>query len=352
MTSGSLHAALVRLGTQGFPTSAYFELTHRCNASCDYCYVRHSPKPDLPTGKILEVIDILSENGILSIHFTGGEPFVRSDIEEILAHAVRRDFFYMTILTNAAAFSPSHLEFLCTHAGHFKAVQISVFSHVPAVNDRILGVSGAMERMIEAGKRLMSAGIALKLSLSPREATVDHIQDTVDFYERLGFGVNLSATRIFCSAVGPPYLENETTYGFYTRLFSGFTDAYLRRFLNSLQKAKSKQPRHDLCSGRFCTVTVDPQGGIYPCVSFRNYRLGNIFEERDLAALYSSEKMKAVQALSIKDYPGCDGCRYANFCSLCIGAWHTRFGSFGVADRQLCNFAAALSGVLHERGIG
>ena len=68
----------------------YFEVTHSCNQHCLHCFLDSSPQIDIyemDTEKCLKVISNYKEPGGQSIFFTGGEPFVRKDILELLIHA-------------------------------------------------------------------------------------------------------------------------------------------------------------------------------------------------------------------------------------------------------------------------
>jgi radical SAM protein with 4Fe4S-binding SPASM domain len=172
----------------------------------------------------------------------------------------------------------------------------------------------------------------------------------MDFYEKLGFGVLISPAKLFNETSGGSVREEET-YAFFRRLFSGMARKHLESFNRVLNESAAKPPRKNLCSGRYCVILVDPQGGVFPCVPFRNYPLGNLLEQRDLAKIFSSERMKKIQRLTVDDYPECIACKYRNFCTICIGNWFTRLGKLGVKDDQLCNYARALSDVIHERSI-
>jgi MoaA/NifB/PqqE/SkfB family radical SAM enzyme len=67
-----------------------FEVTNKCNFNCKYCYFFNSNKiPDeLDTDSVFRIIKHYKKNYQgLSIGFTGGEPFMREDIEEIFEYS-------------------------------------------------------------------------------------------------------------------------------------------------------------------------------------------------------------------------------------------------------------------------
>lgn len=66
-----------------------WEVTNTCNYGCRYCIfssTSRQQKDELNTAKIFETIGALSENGFTHVKITGGEPFTRPDIMDILRH--------------------------------------------------------------------------------------------------------------------------------------------------------------------------------------------------------------------------------------------------------------------------
>lgn len=71
------------------PISGTFELTPRCNMNCRMCFIRMSDTEMKQKGReytAKEWIDlgkVCAAQGMLFLLLTGGEPFLRNDIEEI-----------------------------------------------------------------------------------------------------------------------------------------------------------------------------------------------------------------------------------------------------------------------------
>ena len=81
-----------------------WEITNTCNYHCSYCIFSSEAKKyenELTTDEVKRAIKELKNNNFTYIKFTGGEPFTRKDMIEILRYANRLGFD-MDISTNAS----------------------------------------------------------------------------------------------------------------------------------------------------------------------------------------------------------------------------------------------------------
>ena len=81
-----------------------WEITNTCNYHCSYCIFSSETikyENELMTDEVKRTIKELKENNFTYIKFTGGEPFTRKDMTEILKYAKELGFD-MDISTNAS----------------------------------------------------------------------------------------------------------------------------------------------------------------------------------------------------------------------------------------------------------
>lgn len=67
-----------------------WEVTNYCNYQCKHCCAsanKIDTKSELSTDRCLSILDELKDFGIKEIYFSGGEPFSRKDILDILKKA-------------------------------------------------------------------------------------------------------------------------------------------------------------------------------------------------------------------------------------------------------------------------
>ena len=75
------------------PLAMLAELTHRCPLQCPYCsnpLALERASKELTTAEWQRAIDEAAAMGVLQIHFSGGEPTARTDLEELVRPCPRR----------------------------------------------------------------------------------------------------------------------------------------------------------------------------------------------------------------------------------------------------------------------
>lgn len=88
-----------RIAGVDFPLFVILSTNNRCQARCSYCKIPERRQPEMTTEQILRLIDEMAAMGVQRLGIWGGEPLLRKDIVEIVAHARRRGL-YTTLDTN------------------------------------------------------------------------------------------------------------------------------------------------------------------------------------------------------------------------------------------------------------
>jgi len=81
-----------------------WELTYRCNARCSFCSYWEkpgAPSDELSLAQIRTGLDNVYRSGCRLINFSGGEPTLRTDLEEIIAHAAAKRI-WTSVITNGS----------------------------------------------------------------------------------------------------------------------------------------------------------------------------------------------------------------------------------------------------------
>jgi MoaA/NifB/PqqE/SkfB family radical SAM enzyme len=128
-------------------------LTLRCNLSCSMCTTCYDA-PELSKQEILDLIDQAEGLGFSVFNPLGGEPFVRQDLEEILAYAAKRKL-HTTLTTNGTLIHPHRAARIAEIPPEKLHINISL-DGPEAIHDGIRG-AGSFKKTIQGFLRLREA---------------------------------------------------------------------------------------------------------------------------------------------------------------------------------------------------
>lgn len=176
--------------TPEFPLAILAELTHRCPLQCPYCsnpVALEAASAELDTETWLRAIEEVADLGALQIHFSGGEPTSRKDLEVLVAKA--NDVgLYTNLITAGVLVGEDRLNALAD-AG-LDHVQLSFQDSEAAGCDRIGGFKNGFEKKLE----FAAAVNALELPLTAN--MVVHRQNLANLETLLELAVELKARRV------------------------------------------------------------------------------------------------------------------------------------------------------------
>lgn len=128
-------------------------LTLRCNLACVMCTTCYDA-PELSREEVLDLIDQAAVWGVKVFNPLGGEAFVRPDLEDILAHAARRDL-HVTLTTNATLITPERAARVARIPPEKLHVNVSI-DGLEAAHDRVRG-PGTYRRALTGYRNLRAA---------------------------------------------------------------------------------------------------------------------------------------------------------------------------------------------------
>ncbi|MFH1201781.1 MAG: radical SAM protein [Candidatus Omnitrophota bacterium] len=171
--------------TEGFPLRVMFELTYKCNFSCKHCYVpeNYRKKRELKTREVFLILEQLKELGCFYLGFTGGEPFTRKDILEILLYA-KRCGFQVIIYTNGSLLDKKIVDALARLRTN--KVDITIPAMSKSAFERISGVANSRDKVFRAIDLLYKKGVNLGFKTCVLKENENEIKDIRDFTRSLG----------------------------------------------------------------------------------------------------------------------------------------------------------------------
>jgi len=167
------------------PFLVVWNYTNACNLQCIHCYQRADrPLPDeLSTQERKAVIDELSEAGVVSIAFSGGEPLMRRDFLEIAKCAADRDM-YVSLATNGTLITDEMARRL--KESRVQYVEVSLDGTDPQTHDTFRGTPNAFEMTVRGIKNLVHNGIFTCIATTATRHTLHEIPKIIELSKRLG----------------------------------------------------------------------------------------------------------------------------------------------------------------------
>ena len=165
-------------------TGIRVSLTDRCNFDCVYCHNEGlgdtrgplDPQDDeMTTDEVVRVLEVAAEFDVEAVKFTGGEPMLRQDLEEIILRTP--DSMEVSMTTNGT-FLPGRAEAL-VEAG-LERVNVSQDSMDPEAFAEVTK-TGAYERVLEGIDAALAAGLdPVKLNMVVFDQTAPYVPEMVD----------------------------------------------------------------------------------------------------------------------------------------------------------------------------
>jgi len=155
-------AAAVQSGE--LPSRVWLYSNYHCNLACSYCLTESSPRSErrqLTAEQMIAVAEQAKELGFTALGITGGEPFLLPWLPEtVLAMA---GHLPLVLLTNGTLFAGDRIERAAGLAHPDVALQISLDSHLPDVNDMARGPDN-FAKVVEAVPRLLARGVRVRIA--------------------------------------------------------------------------------------------------------------------------------------------------------------------------------------------
>jgi radical SAM protein with 4Fe4S-binding SPASM domain len=343
------------------PLSAHFDLTYRCNERCVHCYLDHNDHGELTTAECLAVLEELARAGTLFLTFSGGEIFLRPDLDEILT-AARSLHFDVSLKTNALMVTRERAARL-RELG-VRRVQISVYSDQPEVHDAITKVPGSLRRTLAAIPLLLEQGLHVKLACPLMRENLLAYRGVMALAEKLAipYILDLTITPMMDGTEGPlahrvpvsaflPILQDLTLHACKPQPNShaaSVADSFSPVMGSAVSSGIENSAYEDLpCSAGHNSCYISPYGDVFPCVQLPQ-AAGNLRRQRFSEIWYHAPQLERLRGIRESHLPVCSRCEIRSYCERCPGLALMEGGDLLGAYERACDLAeqkARLAGV-------
>ena len=140
-----------------------------CNMHCPHCYAAAIAEPaptDLSHEEGIDLLDQLAAAGVRVVIFSGGEPLLRADVFDLIAHATRRGLSPQ-LSTNGVLIDEGVARRLADAGVAYVGVSID---GIESFNDAYRGLGGGFDAALRGLRNTRAAGMktGLRMTLSKR----------------------------------------------------------------------------------------------------------------------------------------------------------------------------------------
>ena len=323
-------AGAIRQAEPFRPLMVKMKLTWQCNLACEMCdYWRQDLPSPLTTDLVVHTLDELATLGCRKVHFSGGEPTLRPDLPDLIAHA-RRLKLRVTLTTNGTLLTRELAKQLVS-AG-LNSVCVSIDSPVRSVHDRIRGAPGALKQTIAGVRELRRAAKQRDVSLPIRintvvsresYSTLDRLPALVHLLGAKSIllmpvddpsgGLLLNKRRLldYNRRIAPALAEQALALGLMRSLREAYPFGVTREELAASRNghyARGEFERQP-CYAPWTHALIAADARVAPCCSAPRVTLGNL-QEQTFAEIWRGESYHHLRE-SMRDgspLPHCAGC--------------------------------------------
>lgn len=299
--------------------------TLACNLRCKHCMVSAGKrlKNELTTEEIKKIVDEAIELGVKRFYITGGEPFIKDGIFELINYIIREKNRELIILTNATLFDDEKIAALEKLKNPKLIIQVSLEGPKAEIHDKLRG-KGSFDKAVEGIKKLVNIGIVPIVSTAINKFNEKHVATTSKFLSKLGVKEHsilwMHTKGRGANNLNELYVPSERI----ARIMKDLRKVYKEQGIivdnvESLKvRVRTKRGRkNDLCNNCYEKICVNSDGHVYPCASLngdRHFDAGSIREKSLKDIWLNSKVMARCRENSVQEKSECRSCYLRYFC--------------------------------------
>lgn len=271
-------------------------VTYRCNARCNMCDVWHHPTK-LPEEIGLDVIEKLPDMYYLNI--TGGEPFVRQDLSDII-EVMRKKTKRIVISTNG--YFTDKIVSLCKKYPDL-GIRISI-EGLPKTNDAIRQIPDGFDRGLRTLLELRSMGLKdIGFGMTVQDMNFKDLVPLYHLAKALGYEfatATVHNSHYFCKSDNK--IDNkEMVILEFKRLIRELLKSkkykeWFRAYFNlGLINYIEGNPRFLACEMGDAGFFIDPWGDVLPCNGMNQKESFGNLREKSWDEIWNGERAKEVR---------------------------------------------------------
>ena len=323
-----------RCSAHGIPFSMSFELTYACNEACIHCYnpesprqggmetVKIKPQGEMSAQEYFPVLDALKKMGVAKVIFTGGDPFMKKDVMEIMRYAHKLKFA-LSVYTNGQALYSNQNLYNEVKELYPQYVGLSIYSTVPEIHDKITRRKGSCEKTMALARKFHEDAVGLQIKCPIMQANKDTYGDVYDFARSVNgmpqFDVNIT------SSIDGDCFASQNLRMTEEQLLEVLKDQRIPLSIENSVGVIDRLPEMCFCGAGDISFNIKPDGTLTPCCAYPQ-GCGNVKDMPVDELWKKSEELKKVRSLRYGDSDICGKEPFCKYCNRCIGQSYVEHG--------------------------
>ncbi len=307
------------------PYEVWLHLTQKCNLRCKTCYsssgVLVDACSDIGLETICELLDDCKAINTKEILLSGGEPFMRSDLLEVLIEIKRRNL-WIHLITNATLIDARRAARLKDIGVDF--IQVSLDGSCAQVNDRNRG-AGSFDAAMRGAAELRAAGLSFSLYPTATKLNRDDFGNMFDRFTEFTGRDRITAA-YFCPVGRGSNNQDDLELAPAEIIEIGELIQHKKAakkgvgrcdFLAHYERELPAGYRKTNCGFGSDVISVAHDGSVFPCqwLHTEEFLAGNIKNTRFSEIYYNSEILRKCRNTRVdSNIRGCHECDWRYYC--------------------------------------
>jgi AdoMet-dependent heme synthase len=299
------------------PIKVSYDITYQCNLSCQHCRISDDHKKDeeLSFTEIKSLIDELSAMQIFILGISGGESFTRSDLTDIIAYSANSKIPRIFLSTNFTLLNYDILGKLKIYKNKL-IFKVSI-DGIGDTHDKIRGVIGTYDRVVENIKLAISLGFRVSATTTLMKSNFNEIIDIIEFIKKLGVQKHRIIDVMPLGRTKTDLLLSDTNRAWVWSTFKNNKDNLINSNFNvTLDIPFMKQSYTEFtCRAGISECGIMPDGTVVGCRLMPELSSGNVKYRNFKEIWEDADSFKPFRNFTSDDINGkCFNCEYRESC--------------------------------------
>jgi radical SAM protein with 4Fe4S-binding SPASM domain len=281
------------------PEVIIWEITRSCNFRCSHCIVdasSHGAGQELDGDECRGLLDQFKALGIKELFLSGGEPFLRKDLVELMGYACKIGIPHFSIASNGSVVKEEKLKKLKEYG--LQGLQISIDGATSEQNAKIRsGVPGAFEKALKAVDLCRKLQIPVFIGVFLHPENIDSVPDVITLAREHDVPMVRFSGFVPLGRAREIQVQEQMKFSY----------PQIARFINFLScynpvstgvklafdHAFGPTEENFRCVAGVKSCYIGSEGSVYPCPSFshKDYLVGSL-RDAPLYDIWSKEEMR------------------------------------------------------------